>query len=205
MRGKYRIYASYAAVMLVGVFMFVALIFFIEKNNANLVLETLHTTQTFQPLNKDLEEPIKMIDNIEAIEPKEEKIVKKIYAVNADVLNIREKPSVESKVIKKYINGNNIEIINISDGWGELRSGGFAYMELLRENDDENAQLASDDGIGTYTIKVNILNIRENPSVESKIIAKMSINQKILIESIEGEWGKVVGSGFVYMELLSKD
>ena len=33
----------------------------------------------------------------------------------------------------------------------------------------------------------------------------MSINQKIFIENIEGEWGKVVGGGFAYMELLSKE
>ena len=78
-------------------------------------------------------------------------------------------------------------------------------MGLLEKNDNKDAKLASDDGITIYIIKVNNLNIREEPNIESKIIRKMSINQKILIENIEGEWGKVFGGGFAYMELLRKE
>ncbi|RDU58086.1 SH3 domain-containing protein [Helicobacter sp. MIT 99-5507] len=205
MQGKYKIYISYIMVMLIGVVLFILFILFIEKRN-KINLEEIVTTapiQTSPSLNKDLEEPIKMIDNIEALNTKEEDI-KNIYRVVTNILNIREKPNTESKIIRQYINGNNIEIININGQWGELKNGGFAYMGLLEKNDDKNAEIASNDGVTPYIIKVKNLNIREKPNTESKIIRQMHINQKIFIENIEGKWGKVAGGGFVYMELLSK-
>ena len=202
MQGKYRIYISYIITMLIGVFLFVMFIFFIEKRSNIEKIASITPLQPLPNLNQDLEEPIKMIDNVEAIDTKEEK---NIYKIIVDKINIREKPSVESKIIKKYINGNNIEIININGNWGELKSGGFAYMELLEKNDDKNAELASDSGIMAYKIKVNNLNIREKPSVESKILKRMSINQQIFIENIEGKWGKIDGGGFAYTELLEKE
>lgn len=206
MRDKYRIYILYTIVMLTGVFLFITFIFFIEKRNKYDIKEISTTTQiqTLPPLNKELEEPIKIIDDIEVLDTKEEPS-KNIYKVATKILNIREEPNTESKIIKKYKNGDNIEIININDEWGELKSGGFAYMGLLEKNDNKDAKLASDDGITIYITRVNNLNIREEPNIESKIIGKMSINQRILIENIEGEWGKVFGGGFVYMELLRKE
>ena len=206
MRDKYRIYILYTIVMLTGVFLFITFIFFIEKRDKHDIKEISTTTQiqTLPPLNKELEEPIKIIDDIEVLDTKEEPS-KNIYKVATKILNIREEPNTESKIIKKYTNGDNIEIININDEWGELKSGGLAYMGFLKKNDNKDAKLASDDGITIYITRVNNLNIREEPNIESKIIGKMSINQRILIENIEGEWGKVFGGGFAYMELLRKE
>ncbi len=218
MQGKCRIYTAYTMVTLIGVLLFVMFIFFIEIktsknainttqtikqdiNKPNTISSNDDTNSTFSEIN-ETNEPINLINNIGDIRMKEES---NIYRVNADILNIRNKPNVESKIIKKYINGDNIAITNIIGEWGELKSGGFAYMEFLEKNDDPDAHLASDEGIIVYTIKTQTLNIREEPNIESNILRKMSINQKIYIERIEGQWGVVLGGGFAYMELLKKD
>ena len=78
-------------------------------------------------------------------------------------------------------------------------------MELLKINEDKGAKLASDEGVGTYVIKVRNLNIREAPNTKSKIIRQMTQNERLLIENIDGQWGEVIGGGFAYMELLAKE
>lgn len=132
MQGKYKIYISYIMVMLIGVVLFILFILFIEKRN-KINLEEIVTTapiQTSPSLNKNLEEPIKMIDNIEALNTKEEDI-KNIYRVVTNILNIREKPNTESKIIRQMHINQKIFIENIEGKWGKVAGGGFVYMELL--------------------------------------------------------------------------
>lgn len=214
MQGKCRIYTAYTIVTLIGVFIFILLIFFIEMKINKNITQTPQTTKS--NINKeneiltsevendieDFNKPVNLINNMNDVETKEEN---NIYKVNTDILNIRNNPNIKSNIIKKYIRGDNIVIININNKWGELKSGGYAYMDFLEKNDDLEAHLASDEGITIYKVISTTINIREEPNMLSNIIKKMAKNEKVYIERIEGEWGAVLGGGFVYMELLKKD
>ncbi len=44
--------------------------------------------------------------------------------VTADVLNVREKPTTESKVVEKVKNGQELKVINTEDGWSKIELDG---------------------------------------------------------------------------------
>ncbi|RAX54406.1 hypothetical protein CCY99_03370 [Helicobacter sp. 16-1353] len=207
MQGKYRIYLSYFIVILIGILLYLFFIFFISYK----IDDELETLSDKEIITKDLEQsPIELETSIiidsnatlkqdSAIENPEQ-----IYTIKADVLNIREEPNTQSKIIKQYVQDDNIIITNIKDGWGELKNGGFAYMELLSKNNNPNAKIAPDTGVQIYTIKADVLNIREEPNTQSKIIDKLLKDEKVQIRNIDKDWGELLGGGYVYMELLEE-
>ena len=43
---------------------------------------------------------------------------------NKDVLNVRENPTMESKVVGKLLNGNKIDVLNTENGWSKITLDG---------------------------------------------------------------------------------
>lgn len=56
--------------------------------------------------------------------------------VTADVLNVREKPTTESKVVEKVKNGQELKVINTEDGWSKIELNGkevFVSSEFTKD------------------------------------------------------------------------
>jgi len=81
--------------------------------------------------------------------------------VTADVLNVREKPTTESKVVEKVKNGEELKVINTEDGWSKIELNGkevFVSSEFTKD---------------IYHVTADLLNIRSESNTESKILGRL--------------------------------
>ncbi|ASI78347.1 cell wall-binding protein EntB [Bacillus pacificus] len=81
--------------------------------------------------------------------------------VTADVLNVREKPTTESKVVEKVKNGQELKVINTEDGWSKIELNGkevFVSSEFTKD---------------IYHVTANLLNVRTEANTESKILGRL--------------------------------
>ncbi|WP_263702753.1 cell wall-binding protein EntB [Bacillus thuringiensis] len=87
--------------------------------------------------------------------------------VTADVLNVREKPTTESKVVEKVKEGQELKVINTEDGWSKIDLNGkevFVSSEFTKD---------------VYHVTANLLNVRSDASTESEILGRLKTNDVI--------------------------
>lgn len=217
MQGKYRIYFSYSLILIAGILLYLIVIFLWEYKDVfgytyteNLKNKFLDSAPKSAPQTDENELTFEFInDNIEEIDKSIDKDSVQNLAINADsalefetyivasnIANIRENPTTKSNIFKRLQKGDKVDIIKIhnqnSNLWGELKEGGFVYMELLEINKSAKA----------YIVQADILNVREQPNLQAKIIKKIPQYQTIYIKNVAQDWGELADSGFVYMELV---
>ncbi|MCH4569716.1 SH3 domain-containing protein, partial [Bacillus sp. ES1-5] len=81
--------------------------------------------------------------------------------VTADVLNVREKPTTESKVVEKVKEGQELKVINTEDGWSKIDLNGkevFVSSEFTKD---------------VYHVTANLLNVRSDANTESEILGRL--------------------------------
>ncbi|PFJ08404.1 enterotoxin [Bacillus cereus] len=115
--------------------------------------------------------------------------------VTTDVLNVRENPTVESKLVGKMLSGNKLDVINTENGWTKIKLNGkeaFVSAEFTRS---------------TYYVTANVLNVRAGANTDSEILGKL--NKDDVIETtnqVQNEWlqfdynGK---AGYVHVPFLT--
>ena len=87
--------------------------------------------------------------------------------VTADVLNVREKPTTESKVVKKVKEGEKLKVIHTEEGWSKIDLNGkevFVSAEFTKD---------------VYYVTANLLNVRSDASTESEILGRLKTNDVI--------------------------
>ncbi|MEA1009035.1 enterotoxin [Bacillus cereus] len=115
--------------------------------------------------------------------------------VTTDVLNVRENPTVESKLVGKMLSGNKLDVINTENGWTKIKLDGkeaFVSTEFTKS---------------TYYVTASVLNVRAGANTDSEILGKL--NKDDVIETtnqVQNEWlqfdynGKV---GYVHVPFLT--
>ena len=115
--------------------------------------------------------------------------------VTTDVLNVRENPNVESKLVGKMLSGNKLDVINTENGWTKIKVNGkeaFVSAEFTKS---------------TYYVTAGVLNVRAGANTDSEILGKL--NKDDVIETtnqVQNEWlqfdynGKV---GYVHVPFLT--
>ncbi|HDR7777822.1 cell wall-binding protein EntD [Bacillus thuringiensis] len=115
--------------------------------------------------------------------------------VTTDVLNVRENPTVESKLVGKMLSGNKLDVINTENGWTKIKVNGkeaFVSAEFTKS---------------TYYVTAGVLNVRAGANTDSEILGKL--NKDDVIETtnqVQNEWlqfdynGKV---GYVHVPFLT--
>ncbi|MDR4983660.1 cell wall-binding protein EntD [Bacillus cereus] len=115
--------------------------------------------------------------------------------VTTDVLNVRENPTVESKLVGKMLSGNKLDVINAENGWTKIKLDGkeaFVSTEFTKS---------------TYYVTASVLNVRAGANTDSEILGKL--NKDDVIETtnqVQNEWlqfdynGKV---GYVHVPFLT--
>ncbi|HDX9640972.1 TPA: SH3 domain-containing protein, partial [Bacillus mobilis] len=81
--------------------------------------------------------------------------------VTADVLNVREKPTTESKIVEKVKEGQELKVINTEDGWSKIDLNGkevFVSSEFTKD---------------VYHVTANLLNVRSDANTESEILGRL--------------------------------
>ncbi|MGG0198496.1 cell wall-binding protein EntB [Bacillus anthracis] len=105
--------------------------------------------------------------------------------VTVDVLNVREKPTTESKVVEKVKNGEELKVINTEDGWSKIELNGkevFVSSEFTKD---------------IYHVTADLLNVRSESNTESKILGRLKKDD--VIEST-----KQVKDGWLQFEYKGK-
>ncbi|MBS9804735.1 cell wall-binding protein EntD [Bacillus cereus] len=115
--------------------------------------------------------------------------------VTTDVLNVRENPNVESKLVGKVLSGNTLDVINTENGWTKIKLNGkeaFVSAEFTKS---------------TYYVTAGVLNVRAGANTDSEVLGKL--NKDDVIETtnqVQNEWlqfdynGKV---GYVHVPFLT--
>lgn len=164
MQGKIRVFLTYLLIALVGILIYLSFAFFMDRKPdvKNAKIETLPTTipeiteanaTITKPLDKELQEPIDMIENAtNAIDDNKTASIDstkdiatrdstasnvesfpKNFIVEVNVLNVRSQPNVESPIIKRFKKGAIISISSVESSWARLENGGWVLLKLIRE------------------------------------------------------------------------
>ncbi|KOS26601.1 enterotoxin [Bacillus anthracis] len=82
--------------------------------------------------------------------------------VTTDVLNVRENPTTESKVVGKLLSGNKLDVLNTENGWSKIKLNGkeaFVSAEFTK---------------GIYYVTADVLNVRAGANTDSEILGKLN-------------------------------
>ena len=113
----------------------------------------------------------------------------------SDYVNIRRKPTTESKILGKLYRGSAAKIIGEKDGWVKIESGsvrGFIRKDLLAIG--EKAQkLAGKFGTAYAIVKPGTitLNVRSKKSTKSTIVTQIPEDEKYEVIGESDNWFKV--------------
>ncbi|MGF9765413.1 cell wall-binding protein EntD [Bacillus albus] len=115
--------------------------------------------------------------------------------VTTDVLNVRENPTVESKLVGKMLSGNKLDVVNTENGWTKIKLNG------------QEAFVSAEFTKSTYYVTAGVLNVRAGANTDSEILGKL--NKDDVIETtnqVQNEWlqfdynGK---TGYVHVPFLT--
>ncbi|KAA0823288.1 enterotoxin [Bacillus sp. AY2-1] len=98
--------------------------------------------------------------------------------VTTDVLNVRENPTTESKVVGKLLDGYKVNVLHTENGWSkvQLNSGKEAFI---------NADYTKD----TYYVTANVLNVRAGANTDSEILGKLKKDDIIeTTHQVQNDW-----------------
>ncbi len=117
-----------------------------------------------------------------------------IAKVESGNLNVRATPSMDGKLVGKMPKNSACEVLDTADGWAHISSGeveGYVSLDYLLTGPD--AKLAADDLVETVVVvKVNGLNVREEPNTESGILTQILENEELdYLETLDDGWIKV--------------
>ncbi|HHT7239419.1 cell wall-binding protein EntA [Bacillus cereus] len=97
--------------------------------------------------------------------------------VTTDVLNVRENPTTESKVVGKLLNGHKLDVLNTENGWSKIKLDGkdtFVSTEFTKSS---------------YYVTANVLNVRAEANTNSEILGTLKKDDMIeTTNQVQNEW-----------------
>ena len=127
--------------------------------------------------------------------------IAKVSGGAEDYVNVRKKPSTESKIVGKIYNNCGATILEETDnGWYKMKSGncvGYIKAEFFATGDKAENE-ALDNGYVFANIKDTGIHVREKNTTESGIVTNVYHNENYTIKKFDktGEWVKIkIGPG----------
>ncbi|CAM3950423.1 cell wall-binding protein EntA [Bacillus paramycoides] len=97
--------------------------------------------------------------------------------VTTDVLNVRENPTTESKVVDKLLNGHKLDVLNTENGWSQIKLDG------------KDAFVSTEFTKSSYYVTANVLNVRAEANTNSEIIGTLKKDDMIeTTNQVQNEW-----------------
>ncbi|MGG0123597.1 cell wall-binding protein EntC [Bacillus paranthracis] len=98
--------------------------------------------------------------------------------VATDVLNVRENPTTESKVVGKLLDGYKVNVLHTENGWSKVKL-----------NSGKEAFISADYTKDTYYVTANVLNVRAGANTDSEILGKLKQDDVIeTTHQVENGW-----------------
>jgi len=133
-----------------------------------------------------------------SVDAKETEAVKALYSnigisIANSFVNIRESASTDSDVLGKLYTNSAARILDTIDGWYYVESGsvkGYVNSEYIRTGiaDDE---IVEKYGILSILVKVDGLNVREEPRPEADKLTVIYLNESYPVIDLQEDWIKV--------------
>lgn len=127
--------------------------------------------------------------------------IAKVSGGAEDYVNVRKKPSTDSKIVGKIYNNCGAVILEKTDnGWYKMKSGncvGYIKAEFFATGDKAENE-ALDNGYVFANIKDTGVHVREKNTTESGIVTNVYHNENYTIKKFDktGEWVKIkIGPG----------
>ena len=169
-----------------------------SNDNQELSYSANVTQQTTIPINNINETTVN--NNTSVAETNSEENDKKQYPngyviTQKDPLNIRESSNISSKIIGSIPKGTEIKIISESGDWYEVDYGGkigyvsktyisFDKSDIPQDEVSPNSEIKH----GKVNTEKDPLNVRKQPSTDSKILGTVPKGSTITITGESGEW-----------------
>ncbi|RWS42427.1 enterotoxin [Bacillus mycoides] len=97
--------------------------------------------------------------------------------VKTDVLNVRENPTTESKVVGKLQNGHKLDVQNTENGWSKINLDG------------KDAFVSTEFTKSSYYVTANVLNVRAEANTNSEILGTLKKDDMIeTTNQVQNEW-----------------
>ncbi|KFM98623.1 enterotoxin [Bacillus clarus] len=97
--------------------------------------------------------------------------------VTTDVLNVRENPTTESKVVGTLLNGHKLDVTNTENGWAQIKLNG------------KDAFVSADFTKSIYYVTANVLNVRAEANTNSEILGTLKKDDMIeTTNQVQNEW-----------------
>ncbi|MGE7870577.1 cell wall-binding protein EntA [Bacillus paramycoides] len=97
--------------------------------------------------------------------------------VTTDVLNVRENPTTESKVVGKLLNGHKLDVLNTENGWSQIKLDG------------KDAFVSTEFTKSSYYVTANVLNVRAEANTNSEILGTLKKDDMIeTANQVQNEW-----------------
>ncbi|AFU11494.1 3D domain protein [Bacillus thuringiensis MC28] len=98
--------------------------------------------------------------------------------VTTDVLNVRENPTTESKVVGKLLDGYKVNVLHTENGWSKVKL-----------NSGKEAFISADYTRDTYYVTANVLNVRAGANTDSEILGKLKQDDVIeTTHEVQNDW-----------------
>jgi len=158
---------------------------------------TASTTKTVPQKERELE-----------AKKEEEGFKSLVIAKVNDYVNIRSIPSEEGEILGKLYDKSVGEFIEEDDGWYKITSGsvtGYVKAEYCVTGEDA-VELARKVGTRIATVTTTTLKVREEPSLDAKVLGLVPIGDELIVtEELDG-WVKVnieEGDGYVSLDYVT--
>lgn len=157
-----------------------------DNNSAATTTKTENTTEKTQTANTATSSEDKLFSNI---------AITKVSGGAEDYVNVRKKPSTESKVVGKIYNNSGAKILEkTNNGWYKIVSGnctGYIKSEFFVTGSGAKSR-ALDNGYVQAEAK-DAVHVRSEASKSSKIVTNVYKNETYTIKKFDktGEWIKI--------------
>lgn len=141
-------------------------------------------------------------------------------------LNLREKPTTSSDIVKAFVKGTSLKIYEVNGNWGRTDGGWVCldYTDYKKSTNTSNSSTSSSYTTGRYEVICDVLTVRTGPGTnydwkkysELTANAQKQVKQKCGYEAnglvdgvqcdvsqINGNWGKIP-SGWICLDFCKK-
>lgn len=127
---------------------------------------------------------------------------KSLAVVTVDILNVRSGPSTTFDIIGKLNKDDSIKVLQIKDGWYEINinnttgwiAGDFVTVSETNPSQEKPKQNPKPTS-SKAKVNVPILNVRDNYSLDGKVIGKLSQYEIVEVIEEKNNWSKIEING----------
>ena len=133
-------------------------------------------------------------------QPIQNNVVNYTVKITTDVLNVRQGPGTGYQITTKVREGEIYTIVEENNGWGKLKSG--AGWISLKYTDKQVGEKYSP---GSYEVTANVLNVREKPTTDSRIVTTLLRGSRQGIDKTDDVWGHILNNaGWICLDYCKK-